>query len=112
MRGQCAPSAPGRRFQRNDTRDEIQRAIDEVRFSEERAHAGSGYMHISPVAPEPPHVAPKLVFVKPVDRVHSNIVVHVRGRVPLAFFPWFKELRSQLEDQQTMLSRCHFEEAD
>ena len=80
----------------------IRKAIDEVRFSVD--------LRVLRGAPREYSVVPKLVIVNPIEGVDGNILVPVRGHVPLAFFHWFEDLRNQLEDQQTMLNLCRFEE--
>lgn len=112
MRGQGVPSALGRRRQQNSAHDEIQRAIDEVRFQAEPAMATCGSAREEPIPRVTPLVVPRFVFVDPINRVDASSIGPIRGQAPLAFLKWFDQLREQLADQQEMLSRCHFEEAD
>ena len=102
MRGHYVPLAFGPVLAPDDATEEIRSAIDAVRFSADQGAPER--------LPSECLVVPKAIVVNPIDRVAGSTLVHVRGRVPLAFFPWFKELRSQLEDQQTMPNLCCFEE--
>ena len=114
MRGDYLPSAYGSALTSDDPLEEIQRAIDEVRFAgrqqrnsdePERRAAVPGKKWSSGQSQ-----APQLVVVGPTDRAETCVIVSVRGRAPRDFFRWFAELRSRLEDQHMMLQLCHFEE--
>ncbi|MBU0718596.1 MAG: hypothetical protein KJ749_10140 [Planctomycetes bacterium] len=112
MRGHYVPFIRYATGKPLDARDEIRRAIDEVRFSEQPGRPGDTGMQRQPAMRQVSYVVPRFAFVSPIDHVDGNISVPIRGRVPLAFFRWFDELRSRLQDQQTMLTFCGFEEAD
>jgi hypothetical protein len=112
MRGQYVPFIYHAAGRSTAAYEEIRRAIDEVRFSAEPARSANGSVQGEPVPQEALLVVPRFVFVDPIDRVDGDSIGPIRGQAPLAFFRWFEELRSRLEDQQTMLNRCHFEEAD
>lgn len=96
--------------------EEIRRAIDAVRSSgrlqrsdreAQRSVPDPGREYIGRLYDRLPMVA-----VAPTNRVDAATIVKVRGHAPLEFFRWFDELRSQLEDQQTMLEQCCFEECE
>lgn len=94
--------------------EEIQEAIDEIRFSpcaQENVIACVGSVRDSRKDRTETCSRPTgIVVLGPMDRLDAATIVSVYGRAPRAFFQWFEELRSQLKDQQQMLEHCRFEE--
>lgn len=73
------------------TKEEIVRAMDEVRFGP----AGLSAMRPEGFGP---------------SRVDLAITVPVYGRVPVGFFAWFSSLKARDAWEQKLLERCHFRE--
>ena len=110
MKGACFPFMYQNSVSSTTAGEEIHCAIDEVRFSAEVEGSAQADTKRPSSRQEAPYVVPRFAFVDPISRVDKNIMVPIRGRVPLAFFAWFSELKRQLEDQQKMLEFCRFEE--
>ena len=113
MRGQYVPLAYEPAGTSVDAREEIRCAIDSVKFADRQ----------SSVEPDQPSslqqdarsrdewlAVPRIAVVGAIDRVDGSVITPIKGYVPVAFFRWFDELKSRLEDQQVMLERCRFEE--